>query len=110
MTTTIYTFIRTLGVAALLALTVVSVSATTVHAKNCKNPYRGGTQLTWRPGDIVYQFETKSGSWTTSICDDDGSWIVFKDEELDAGTQPPPPPVFPFHVAALPVGGVLSPR
>jgi uncharacterized membrane protein len=113
MTTTMRNLIRTFSVAALLAAAAMSVPAGAVHAEQntCGEIYgvsetKGGHVV---PGSRVDKY-LGNGRWKTYICDDDGNWIIFIDEKLDPGAQPPHPLGTRVHVAPLSGGGVLSPR
>jgi len=115
MTTTMRNLIRTFSVAALLAAAAMSVPAGAVHAEQNRCPEVKGVSETKGgnvvPGSRVWVPRDKQGySGTWYICDDDGSWIIIKDEKVIPDPQPWPPLGTRIHVAPLSGGGVLSPR
>jgi hypothetical protein len=99
--------IRTLSVAALLAVAVLSLPAGAAHAAgtSCGHPLgvpTVGSPDNYRPGDKAY-YKNK-----THICDDNGSWIIITDEVVASPeTQPQAPRVTQVAVAP-PSGGVLA--
>ncbi len=110
MTTTMRNLIRTLSVAALLAAAAMSLPAGDVHAwqNTCGEiygvPETKGGHIT--PGSRVDK-NLGNGRWKWYICDDDGNWIIFIDEKLAPGTQPPQPR-FPGVFGVPRSGGVLA--
>ena len=114
MTTTMRNLIRTLSVAALLAAAAMSVPAGASHAAQHSCPEVKGVKETQGgvvPGSRVWAPRDKQGyRGTWYICDDDGSWIIIKDEKVIPDPQPQPPLGPRIHVAPLSGGGVLSPR
>jgi hypothetical protein len=107
MTRSLCAFMRTLSVAALLAVAAISLPAGDAHAagKSCGHPPgvpTVGSPDTYRPGDKAY-YKNK-----TYICDDNGTWIIITDEVV-ASPETQPAPVGGSHVrGGVGSGGVLA--